>query len=414
MGGFQLSTIDDKSRLADLEETTPVTSRELKECRDDGCVDVSLQKRDIKDKDKVDSFTKMIAVLQISWLVLSVLTRAVQHLASSQLEVVTLAFAACAVPTYFVRWNKPKDVREPTIVGLSQPLSNAMINQVLEHPIRFMAVLKLDPPSKRGQRIKNDNIARSRWGGELWKDARTPHVFFDLLTLASVVIGCIHLMAWNFEFPTLTERTSWRIASLVSVGVPLIPLLAIVIDTRRPRYEDNDKNVSRFIGACLTAMKAFAAMKASDLSGNDVLPSSESIDILESALASKKHYREVFQRWDAELCDEFLAYIKKNRRQLFVYRRFPKDFARLLVVIGDPLSNRPRFSEEAGSTDVFPAVKKEDRDYGRGPLMLILLYASGIIYILSRLMIIALALSCLRAMPDTVYVTTWARYIPYI
>lgn len=48
------------------------------------------------------------------------------------------------------------------------------------------------------------------------------------------------------------------------------------------------------------------------------------------------------------------------------------------------------------------------------PLSLGLLYISLFLYPVARFGIIAIALSCLRAMPDSAYVATWAKYIPTV
>ena len=41
----------------------------------------------------------------------------------------------------------------------------------------------------------------------------------------------IHLAAWNFTFPTKTERILWRVASLQLLGVLLFYLVIIIIGT---------------------------------------------------------------------------------------------------------------------------------------------------------------------------------------
>jgi hypothetical protein len=55
---------------------------------------------EIMDKSKTDYFTKGIAMVQIFWLILSLIGRAVRHLAISPLEILTAAFAVCAIITY--------------------------------------------------------------------------------------------------------------------------------------------------------------------------------------------------------------------------------------------------------------------------------------------------------------------------
>ena len=58
---------------------------------------------EIKDKSKADFFTKALTSLQILYLVISIIARAIRHLAFTQLELVTLAFVICGVSTYAFR-----------------------------------------------------------------------------------------------------------------------------------------------------------------------------------------------------------------------------------------------------------------------------------------------------------------------
>jgi len=68
---------------------------------------------EITDKSKSDSMVPLIAVVQIVWTVVQIITRATRHLAISQLEIAVVAFAACAIITYALNWSKPKSVQVP-------------------------------------------------------------------------------------------------------------------------------------------------------------------------------------------------------------------------------------------------------------------------------------------------------------
>jgi hypothetical protein len=72
-----------------------------------------LDLRGITDKSSGDLFTKGLAVLQVSWLMVSLLIRAVRHLAVSQLEILTITFAACSLFIYELCWDKPQDINTP-------------------------------------------------------------------------------------------------------------------------------------------------------------------------------------------------------------------------------------------------------------------------------------------------------------
>ena len=53
-------------------------------------------------------------------------------------------------------------------------------------------------------------------------------VFRGLVT--SVLVGAIHLVGWNFEFPTPVDSWLWRVAALVSTGlVPFLFMLATLV-----------------------------------------------------------------------------------------------------------------------------------------------------------------------------------------
>ncbi|KAG6860071.1 hypothetical protein C0995_016212 [Termitomyces sp. Mi166 len=104
MGGFQIGEPYDMD---------PMTLHP-----DDICLylenhDIVISKEEIMDKSKGDILTKCLVLVQVTWFILQVLARAIQHLAISELEIVTLAFALLNLVIYFCWWNKPLDVNYP-------------------------------------------------------------------------------------------------------------------------------------------------------------------------------------------------------------------------------------------------------------------------------------------------------------
>ncbi|KAJ6449550.1 hypothetical protein C8R45DRAFT_1130652 [Mycena sanguinolenta] len=77
----------------------------------------NVNKEDIKDKSKGDALSKGVALLQGLWFILQCLARTHQHLAITQLEVATLAFAIINIFIWSLWWNKPLDVQQPIVVG---------------------------------------------------------------------------------------------------------------------------------------------------------------------------------------------------------------------------------------------------------------------------------------------------------
>jgi hypothetical protein len=72
--------------------------------------------REIKDRSKRDGLSKTIAMGQTTWFLAQCLTRKAQGLITTELELVTVAFAALNVFIYYFWWDKPMDVRTTVTV----------------------------------------------------------------------------------------------------------------------------------------------------------------------------------------------------------------------------------------------------------------------------------------------------------
>ncbi|KAG6865586.1 hypothetical protein C0991_001135 [Blastosporella zonata] len=103
MGGFQIYNESDTSK-----RVRPLDPDDIEPYLKTHVIDIS--EEDILDRSKGDALAKSLAVIQVTWFILQVAARAVQHLAITELEVVTLAFAILNFMTYFCWWNKPLDV----------------------------------------------------------------------------------------------------------------------------------------------------------------------------------------------------------------------------------------------------------------------------------------------------------------
>ncbi|KAJ3562108.1 hypothetical protein NP233_g9782 [Leucocoprinus birnbaumii] len=66
---------------------------------------------EINDKSKSDFFSKLIVVTQTTWFIVQCMTRWLQNLPVTELEVITLAFAFLNFVTYTLWWNKPQNLR---------------------------------------------------------------------------------------------------------------------------------------------------------------------------------------------------------------------------------------------------------------------------------------------------------------
>jgi hypothetical protein len=200
----------------------------------------SMTKEEIWDKSKADKFAKGFALVQSGWLVLQSITRAVEGLPISQLELFTLSFVISTIMSYFFWLHKPQHVAVPTTLQfdsnrgtMATVLRKAGADAAelftdtpldfIEKPLQIWKRRRMlqcfDLQERPLQRIPNDAITP---GGMNWLE-------FMLVLVPSMIHSAIHLIGWNFHFPTRIEQYLWRAASLVlagglpvSVGVELL------------------------------------------------------------------------------------------------------------------------------------------------------------------------------------------------
>ena len=172
-----------------------------------------MSEKQIKDKSKADIFVKTIAVLQIGWLVLSVVAREAQDIPTSQLEIVTLAFAILAIFIYLGNFYKPKDIgiavdlidkehipRDITATGYTS--FTGVIGRAAS------GVKNYEP------RVPNDSFRSS--------DLAFQNV---LLAVSAFIFEGLHLLGWNFAFATNTEKWIWRAAGIITACIPMVTLV---------------------------------------------------------------------------------------------------------------------------------------------------------------------------------------------
>ncbi|KAF7369908.1 hypothetical protein MSAN_00620300 [Mycena sanguinolenta] len=185
---------------------------------------------EIMDKSKGDALSKGVAFLQGLWFILHCLARVHQHLAVTQLEIATLAFAVVNVFIWLLWWNKPLDVQRPIVVG-PHTLPESPDTQATTHPDQrsnldgFLSAIA-------GISADDYNPLSSVSVPLFWsvdnEFGRRPTI---LLILGGAVFGAIHCTAWNAVFPTPPEMQVWRTSAVVIIVFPglasLIPLTAM-------------------------------------------------------------------------------------------------------------------------------------------------------------------------------------------
>ncbi|KAJ5964803.1 uncharacterized protein N7479_004679 [Penicillium vulpinum] len=356
---------------------------------------------DIKDKGKQDYFAKAIAIVQICWLILSLITRKIRGLAFSQFETLTLGLAVCGVAIYITYWYKPQGVGVPIKVAKQE---GSVVPQFLRTYDSFWDVLSNSREKKSsGQvsRIRNDNnsVAKSnKW-----------HMTIIVLAVLSAVFGCIHIIAWNFEFPSDVEKLLWRIATIMSIVVPGLGLTTILL----AQFTARDGDPREFLMNCLEPPREFSWFY------DDIDATSKAMTTLENIynnLSSEddnaqRLYKDILTTNTGSFAPEMLKFIKKESpfeesNSVQLSEKFISQFSFLVELMND---EGPKSLVDSAKTNVFPRRAVIPRWVNMS-----ILYTTNLIYIVSRLMIMALALASLRSMPEEVYITTWTKNLPAI
>ncbi|KAF7370052.1 hypothetical protein MSAN_00635200 [Mycena sanguinolenta] len=195
----------------------------------------SLNEEEIMDKSKGDAFSKGVALLQGLWFTVQCLARVHQHLAITQLEIATLAFAIVNIFIWLLWWNKPLDVQWPIVLGPSTlSHSQAIIHVQFSRSDRFVGSIFGFDIDEYG--LLSSTSMPSFWSLPLSESHQIG--VFGITTFVGTVFGAIHCTAWNTIFPSAVEMWIWRSSSSAIAAIPglisLGPLLAMVYNMSDP------------------------------------------------------------------------------------------------------------------------------------------------------------------------------------
>jgi hypothetical protein len=222
--------------------------------------------KDMDDLDRSDWIVKTLAICQSVWLAAQLLTRKLADVPSSQLEVVALSYAVCAMALYVANWSKLKDVRRYVAVPaarwpeawemaqLAARASDIPYESCPEPWAKTYAVY--DWPASLNT-YETDDAARGwvpelpaeankcypmsggdheyptdegwAWLREKYTDAAVnaqrgkslQRLVLVITVLVTVPYGAIHFWALVSPFPTEIEWTLWLVASSITTGLPL-------------------------------------------------------------------------------------------------------------------------------------------------------------------------------------------------
>ncbi|KAG9316867.1 hypothetical protein JVU11DRAFT_2943 [Chiua virens] len=175
---------------------------------------------EIEDRSSSNGLAKALLFIQLSWFMIQVLVRVVYQFVVTLIELDTVCMAFLTLPLIFCWWKKPFCAARPHIfykrdaTGHSSPevLTKANDSQQLP-PEEFVTIT-----SERD----DDDFLFPTAGSS-----------FVPLCVTWVIFGALHLVAWDYEFPTVPEKFLWRMASLALAASPIVYLLPVIMRNGR-------------------------------------------------------------------------------------------------------------------------------------------------------------------------------------
>jgi hypothetical protein len=169
---------------------------------------------EILDKSKDDALGKLFTLLQTTWFIVQYLERWVVHQPRTQLEVMTLAYAALNILVYTLWWDKPLNIQGPIDIHgrASAQISRTKGPRWLQS-VLWEAFISTAPPN---------NV--------------THMSLPTVLPAVGILFGGVHCFAWRFPFPTGQEKMLWRVSAAYCTTSPLLIPLILLIDWAPHHY----------------------------------------------------------------------------------------------------------------------------------------------------------------------------------
>ena len=190
----------------------------------------------ILDRAASSSLSKALLIVQVAWFCINCASRLFQRLPLSLLEVSTAAHAFCTLITYLVWLSKPHNVSTPTLlrekearevyallkcsddeydealrIAENRAAGDSSSEKIVLAAGALQHRLVARPPHLRF-RDRDRMLVPGSYGS---KSLNTKILFIITMVVSPILYGMIHLLAWNYQFPTPLERTFWRVSSLV-------------------------------------------------------------------------------------------------------------------------------------------------------------------------------------------------------
>lgn len=345
----------------------------------------SITEEEIQDRSKGDILSKGLAVLQTTWFILQCIARQVQDLPTTELEIVTLAFAALNFATYALWWHKPLDVKRAFRVPKKRSQCGGLGREG-----------RGDEVNGGQEESESDDHHAFELGVALALAAKLPSkIAHGAITLILNTMWAICAIGFSTQH-AITQAvdyirsngwsTIWR-----GLGVVIYPFLKMV--TPRGNMKNGARSVPAFSAGDLNMSENFSIF----FGGSLMTIIFGGIHCVAWSSHFPSHTEQVIWRVGSLsiICFPVLGWLAGTLLHLLDVEH----------KVGIPVPI-PR----AGASPLLTVVRGVVFIFGSG-----LFFGGGVLYVASRVMLLIIPLVSLRSLPPGAYETVnWTTYIPHI
>lgn len=171
---------------------------------------------ELNSRGRGGSTIKLVAILQISWFVLQILVRAMNHHHITAIEMMTVGFVFCSTFTYSYHRLRPQNVEYQMILPLKDVSWRNDQNEGVESDAKST---NQQERTELSSAINSSKQMPSDFDGTIWTSEMRDSIKI-VMAFFAMAFGVFHCLAWNSPFPSSNERLAWRICSTAMVALP--------------------------------------------------------------------------------------------------------------------------------------------------------------------------------------------------
>jgi hypothetical protein len=219
---FDLKTCNGLEGMENVKKFTSKTSKR------------TISENEIMNQSNDDALAKTFALFQLMWFSIQLVARVVWNLHTTPLEITTIAYIVVAAILYLIWWKKPKDIRYPICVTLTEGDHQEMYRNVAEHDqepdegnVSANLIDFLLSAGVEDYDITTSLAVPEFYSGKVYGDlGKEDYAGIAAEMALGCIFGMIHCLAW-YEFQTDVEPVIWRVSSVVVCIVPFMIAVCI-------------------------------------------------------------------------------------------------------------------------------------------------------------------------------------------